>query len=331
MPLVEDGLASLNDMRAALNEGLEIGCDVFLNAKTTRQRRDAWFRVSANWDLTQNLVAAGSRSLLNLAARAADGDNLHEFDFDAMVSGSVGIALVRELPQLQAWLGAVPGGDWPTVFDGDEEVVDDAGFYSFRLTFPDGRAVLAFRSRRGLEVVARRKGAVQARFSRDQNELVPVEGSIITFDQAVDFFVWDGMVFIGNLPTFEALTNLREITIQKAAQAVDALAGRFDLGDVDALKASIGQRTRLGKKLAAAQRHGLAGDIDPAAIHERIEARGLQVRCEIDGEQVRFEIDSTNPQEVSDFVDLMTDVFLRSPLTGREWDALAKRPSRRQR
>lgn len=328
MTLLDDGYAALADIRVASNADEEIGCHLFLHARPTRQRRDTWHRISADPELTAILLDAGKQSLWDIEARVADEQSLHEFDFDAMADGSVGLLRVEDAPGLGEWLAQVPAADLPTVYDGDEELLNSSRFYVFRLSFPDGRTLTAFRGRRGMQVAARQRNAIAAMFARDTQELVPVNGTVVSFDQAIDFFEWEGLVFILNMPTFESVTNIREVTNRKAFEAIDALANRFNLGDSEALKAHIGQRTRLGKKLAAAHRHGLAGDINPAVIEARIETKGLALRCQVDGDQVNFDIDHASRREVEDFVDLMTDVFLVSPLTSREWVAVVKKPPR---
>ncbi|WP_205854062.1 Kiwa anti-phage protein KwaB-like domain-containing protein [Phenylobacterium kunshanense] len=280
--------------------------------------------------LTERLADAARQSLSEIEARATDADALAEFDFDAMVEGSIGVLNVRETPGLAEWLEALPRPDWPVVFDGSEETLGRSRFYAFRLALPDGRTVRAFRGKAGLEIAARKRNAVSAAFRRDTLQMVPIEGAVITFDQTVDFFEWDGLVFVLNIRTFESVTNIREVTIRKAVQAVDALAARFDLGDVDALKTHVEQRTRLGKRLAAAHKHGLVGDINAPEVTNLIAARGLRFTCVADDGGVRFGLDHADPRSVEDFVDLVSDVFLVSPTTRRDWEALAKRPPRRR-
>lgn len=330
MALIDDGYAALGDLRRAVNAGDQMGCHVFINVRPSRQQREAWHRVSLSPALAIDLVDAARQSFSEIEARATGDQALTEFDFDAMVEGSIGVLNIRETPGLGDWVDALPLPDWPTVFDGDEETLRRSRFYAYRLTLPDGRTVRAFRGRAGLGIAARKRNSVLAFFERDSLEMVPVEGAVITFDQSVDFFEWDGLLFVLNIRIFESLTNIRDVTIRKAVEAVDALAVRFDLGDVDALKAHVQQRTRLGKRLAAAHKHGLVADIDPVEVTNLIAVRGLQFGCEAGDQGVRFNLDHANPRSIEDFVDLVSDVFLVSPTTKRDWEALAKRPPRRR-
>jgi hypothetical protein len=329
MALVDDGYAALGDLRRAMNAGEEMGFHVFLNVRPSRQRRETWYRISLARELSVQLADAARRVFSDLEATAAGEQNLGEFDFDSMVGGSVGVINLRDAEGLGDWLDALPLPDFPTVFDGDEEVLGRAKFYAFRLTLPDGRNIRAFRGRSGLEIAARKRNAVAAAFHRDTNQMVPVDGAVVTFDQNVDFFEWDGLLYVANIRSFESITNIREITVAKAHDAVEALAARFDLGNIDALKVHVQQRTRLGKRLASAHKHGLAADLDPAEIEKLIGVRKLQFKCEQDGGRLKFDLDHANNRSIEDFVDLVSDVFLTSPVTRRDWEALAKRPPRR--
>lgn len=329
MALIDDSFAALTDLRAALESGDDVGCHVFIYAPRTRQRRDEWYRVAMDGALAERFIDGSRQALLDVEARATDGE-LTEFTFDAMATGSVGVIATDDVPGIAEWLGAVPADDWPTRFDGDENVLEKARYYVNRVNFPDGRILRTFRGRRGLNVIVRTRG-VAAVFRRDTREMVPVEGAVISFDQEMDFFEWDGFLYISNLTAFESLTNVREITAQKAEEAVDVLAGRFQLGDAEVLKAEIGKRTRLAKKLAASLQHGLFGDIDFDNLAERARFKNMNVRCEVDGQECRIIFDPHNRDEVEDFVNLVSDFFLNSPVTGREWEAVVKRPARERR
>ncbi len=276
--------------------------------------------------VADRLVAAARDALLKLDDRATDDQALVEFDFDAMVDGAIGALAVAEVPAIADWLSRVPVDDWPIRFNGDEQIMEKARFYATRLNFSDGRQLTLFRGSRGLNVILKGKGGVAAAFSRDRNEMVALDGAVVSFDSEIDFFFWQGMVFVANFRTFESVTNIREETIRKSGEAMDALAARFGLGgNPEGLKLEIGKRALLAKKLAAAHRHGIIADIDPNKLVDRATHKGLRLRFRTENGNLHFDIDHNNRDEVQDFVDLLTDVFLQSPVTGREWEAVVKR------
>ncbi|PGH54662.1 hypothetical protein CRT60_33465 [Azospirillum palustre] len=332
MPLIDDAFAALTDMRVALDEQGRIGCHVFIFSPRTRDRRNDWHKIAMQGAVADRIASSARDALLKLESRATDDQVLQEFDFDAMADGSIGIISLTDVPAIAAWLNEIPGDDWPVRFDGDEKVVERARFYITRLNFSDGRPLTLVRGSRGLTVTLREKGMVSAIFSREQNEMVAIDGAVVNFDGAIDFLAWEGMVFILNFRTFESVTNIRDVTIRKAAEALDALAVRFGLGEnVQALKSEIGKRTLLAKRLAAAHRHGIINHIDPQRLVNRAAEKQLRLRCHLNDGNVQFEINHNNHGEIQDFVDILTDFFLQSPVTGREWEAVVKRAPKNRR
>lgn len=329
MPLVDDAFAALTDIRVALDQREQIGCHVFIFSPRTRERQDEWYKIPMEGNVANRLAATARDALLKLEGRATDDQALAEFDFDAMADGSIGVMSLAEVPAIADWLANIPEDDWPIRFDGDEKISSSARFYVTRLNFSDGRPLTLIRGSRGLSVTLREKGMVAAAFSRTRNEMVAIDGSVVTFDGSIDFFAWEGLVFIANLRTFESVTNIRDETTRKSAEALDALANRFLLGDnTYELKLEIARRTLLAKRLAAAHRNGIIRDIDPQNLVDRAAQKGLQLRCQMHNGNLQFDIDHDNRSEVQDFVNLLTDVFLRSSVTGREWEVMVKKNPR---
>lgn len=325
MPLIEDALAALADADAALQED-EVGCHVLVRSNG-RTPRDRWQRVSMDGTLAERFLDAARLSMSRFRQLTADEDGLVPFNFDAMATGTIGVMALEDAPQLVDWLDEVPGEDFPNVFTADHDFVEKTRFYATLLSMPDGRVLRAFRGKRGMQIVLQRTSKIAAMFKQDSDELEPVARTVITFDQEIDFFEWDGFVFIVNLPIFESITNMREVTIAKANEALDGIAARFYVPNLEDLKAHLGGRIKLSKKLAAAVKHGVLDDVDGARLIQRITDRRMSVRCVLVDDRYQFELDLRNRFEVEQFVNLLTDVYLKSPVTNREWKALAKTPA----
>lgn len=332
MPLIEDSFAALTDLKILLGDIDNVGCHLFIFSPRTRQRREEWLQIAVDDVVAKKLVESTRRSLLTLEERAADDQALHEFDFDAMSDNSIGVLKLDDVGELTRWLNDVPENDWPVRFNGDERTLDKVRFFVVRLSFPDGKIIKLFRGSRGITVSLQAKGFISAAFSRRTNEMIAIEGPVISIDGKFDFVEWNDYLFISNLLTFESITNIREVTVRKANEVVDVLSRKLHLGDnVDALKFEIGKRTRLAKRLAAAQKHGLIDDIDLQSLVDRAAEKGLRLRCTMQDGVAKFDINCDNAGEVADFVDLITDIFLFSPVTKREWEAVVKRPPRSRR
>jgi len=282
MPLIDDAFAALMDIRTAFTAGDRVGSHVFIFAPPTRDCRDRWHRIGMDGGVADRLVDSARTSMSKIEARATDDQVLSEFDFDAMADRSIGVLRVADAAAIADWLNEVPGDDWPVRFAGDERVLERARFYVTRLNFADGRHLTLFRGSRGLTVALKQRNAVAAAFSRDRDQMIAIDGPVITFDGNIDFFEWEGTVFIINFLTFESVTNIRELTVKKSGEAMDALSARFNLGtNTEALRLEIGKRTRLAKRLAAAHQHNLIADIDPENLVRRAEEKRLRGRTAI--------------------------------------------------
>lgn len=327
MPLLNEARDALADLRAAFeaDAGAGVGSHVFLYADKGRGQDTRWQRLSLGPSLAEQFTESARLAITELQAKA--GEALAEFDFDSMASGEVGVLRLVEAGTISQWLNQVPTADWHVRFSGDQQFLDKVKFYATRVSFPDGRELKSFRGKRGLRLVLAHERGVMATLRRDIGEMQVIDSEVVIFDQEIDFFEWQDFIFIASLSSFEALTNIRELTVSKARQALDALSTKFMICDLDDLKTAIGKKTTLSKKLAAALQHGLADHIDGDALLARIAERALSFKCEKIGERFHITVDQDDSFQVTDFVNVVTDVFLQSPVTRREWNAIVKRPA----
>lgn len=327
MPLIDDALSALSDLEAAFDEEGELGSHLFLYSQRGRSKRERWQRISMDSSLARRFAETIRMSVANTRARAVEEDGLQAFDFDSMASGSIGVMPIAEAPELQAWLDELPEPDWPSIFRGEPGFVDRAKFYAVDLRVSDGRQLRAFRSKSGIKIIIERGSRLAAMFRQDSDEMQSVQGTVLTFDENLDFFQWEGFLFIRTLGAFESVTNIRAITAMKACSAVDAIASRFAIPDAKGLKDHLSSRIKLAKKMAAAVQHGLLEDVDGSRLIARIDERGFGVKCRRDGDRFAFDLDLGDRRQIEEFVNLMTDVYLRSPVTEREWKVTSKRPA----
>lgn len=327
MALLRDALDGLSDLRSALEADGNIGAHVFLWSARGRDRREKWRRVSLAGNVASRFVDGARDAITELHVAAGVDSILTEFDFDEMATGSVGVIRASEAPSLNEWLDDVPDETWPVLYRQDDAYEKKIRFFCTRITFPDGRLLKFFRSRRGFDIILNTGNRIAAHFRPDSTEMQEVQGTIISFDQRIDFFVWDDILYVLNLPAFEALTNVREVTVSKASEAFVALTSRFGLANSAEIFAAISGRTKLAKKLAAAVQYGLISDIQGHDIVERIRTKELEIQCLSENGSFRFIVDENQPKHIEQFVDLITDVYLHSPVTRREWRAIVKRPA----
>lgn len=325
MTLIDEGLDGLRDLRAKLENEVP-GCRIFINLKRGRTREERWKRLIANEELAVQFVAHVTEAIIFVQSLAAEPDGISEFDFDALSAGAVGVLRLADFPDLQQWLGDVPDNDWNQAFRPTAEARRNLHHYSVRITFANGQRLETFRSSRGAKIYIEH-GGIHAWFQRDADLARPAVDGFMSFDEKIDFFAWDGFLFIANLPSFESITNVREATQRQARAAVDAMTGTFEFGDIDVFKSTVASKVSIAKKLAAAVQHGLLEAVDADRVMARIEAKNLNLTCrKVDGKVV-FDIDPSDVRHAAEIVNLLSDVYLQSPVTQKEWRALVKKPA----
>lgn len=328
MPLVEEAIGAITDLRAAL-EPQDVGVHTFVYSAPSRlrkHRQDCWKRLSLSGDLNPTFLNGILASLAAFEGDVADGA-IAEFDYDTMAERQIGVQALAH-GELENWLADIPNEDWPHLLDvTDQDYVSKIRFFVSIVSFADGRTLKIYRGRRGLEVILTKPGMIAAFMSGAEQELVEVNGPILTIDQKIDFMVWDNCLYVQNFSSFEIITNIREVTRKRAVECLAALGTRFGIPHLDEVQAAVGQKTALAKKLAAAAKHGLMADLNGPAVISRITQKGLGISCVDQDGNFTFNFDPSDAVQVREFVELISDAYLHSPTTGREWYAVVKRPA----
>ncbi|WP_134656638.1 hypothetical protein [Xanthomonas fragariae] len=232
----------------------QIGCHVFIHSKATRTRKTTWFKVAMERQLAERIEEATAKAVRQVLLDA-DAGSLSEFDFDAMVDGDIGVIRIQDVPALHTWFASLPPDTLEDMFDGTPELVERATHYARRLNFPNGKSLIAVAGKGAINVNAGEKGKIASIFSRQRNEMVEVDGPLITIEAKISFILWDDLVFIQRLSTFETLTQVREATLQRANQAVANCMKIFELsGDTASVISRLSGKPALAKRLAAADK-----------------------------------------------------------------------------
>ncbi|MDI9069953.1 Kiwa anti-phage protein KwaB-like domain-containing protein [Xanthomonas oryzae] len=334
MTLLEDGIQALNSLVALMDEpDGQIGCHVFIHSKATRTRKTTWFKIAMERPLAEKIEEATTKAVRHLLLDAREG-HLTEFDFDAMVDGEIGVISIQDVPDLGPWFASLPPDTSEERFDGDPELVERATHYARRLNFPNGKSLIAIAGKSAINLNAGEKGKIASIFSRQRDEMIEVDGPLITIKAKISFILWDDLVFIQELSTFETLTQVREATIKRATQAVANCKEIFELsGDTESVITRLSKKPALAKRLAAADKNGYMKGM----TGEKLKARAIEKKLNLDfihdplTGKYELEIDESDAQQIEDLVDLLSEFFLRSPATDREFEARAKRPARPRR
>jgi len=265
MALIDEALDGLRDLQTGFEQG-NAACHVFIQLK---RGADRWKRLITANELAEQFVSTVSDAISSVQANAIEPDGLVEFDFQAFGSRTLGVLRLNEFPSLRDWLAEIPHNDWDQPFRPTADNRKDLRCYVTRITFPNGQLLEAFRSSRGAEVFVEH-GGIRAWFQRDGDIARSASDCFMSFDEKIDFFVWDDLIFIINLGVFEFITDVRTVTDRHALAAVDIMIGRFDFGNVDIFKNTIKSKVSLAKKLATANHYRVIEAIDIEQIKHRI-------------------------------------------------------------
>jgi Domain of unknown function (DUF4868) len=318
--------AALEKLRASLTKApANAGCHVFLKAARGRTNADKWRRLQFTVGLATRFRAQLVERLLDQLPAA---DDLVMFSHGEMTGSQVAVLEKSDIAEIATWMDEVPAPDWLHVFEGDEAFFRKVRFHVTRLDVASaGEHLKIFRQRSSTSLLHRR--SFMAIFNVTQYQFSEVDGRVFDFALDGDFIEWEGLIFILRLSAFESLTNVREITIREAHRALEDVRAVEGLGisGFDAVAASLEARPQLAKKLAAAKRQGTVDNLHAKALADRIKQKGLPLAVvKRKNGHVEITINPDDADQIKEFVNLVTDVYLRSPVTEMEYAVSAKTP-----
>ena len=180
-------------------------------------------------------------------------------------------------------------------------------------------------------------------FQRTQRMWIQQKSSYLLFDGAhaepdafasrslrvgttFDFALFGDKVLFRNLRALEILFKFNKLVSQRAKDYADTLDGI--VADFEKLDERIEASRGVANKLLKMQREGTAvAELDPEELEYRVNRIAYYSR------KLKFNEDGkimlTTNREVNDFLRMLNDVFLVSPLSQAEYEARSKKPLRR--
>lgn len=324
--LVPRAVAALTELHTLLTSPPpEASCHVFLYSERGRSRTDKWRRLRFTSGLATEFRVDLAQHLLT---KLPPHKEVVAFSFDEMVGRHIGVIEKAEIAEIASWFDDVPSPSWAHTFNGDHSFFSRVKFHATAIA-ADGhtRTLKVFKQRSSSSLLHR--GGHAAIFSTSRHEFSAVSGAVFDFSLDCDFFEWDGMIFILHLPSFESLTSIRQITLTRAHDAISAvkLVEHLEVVGLDDVAMRLKDRPSLAKKLAAAQRQGTIGALRAETLLDRIEQKKLPLSVEVKGNSCRIIVDTNVTNQVNEFINLVTDVYLLSPVTSKEYKVHAKEPA----
>lgn len=314
------GLAELQGKLTG--QDLQGSCTVFLHSKAGRDKADHWKRMKFDAALTTSF----RNGVLTVLKKCLESkDEVEPYAYDDMVSGHIGFWPREENQGIKDWLEAVPNTNWPHAFDGNDKFLQRVNFHA--TVVPVGGTELTIFRHRGSASLLH-KGGLMATFDTTQHQFKRLTDRVFHFDHGVDFILWGDFVYITDHGKFESLTHIREVTVAKASHALTQLQARKDIAieKIDAITAKVIQKPLLARRLASADHMDVLDALTGQAMVERIKTLKLPIKHSKVGKEYRFTVDPDQPNEVKELINLITDYYLRSPLTKKEYRVPSKYP-----
>ena len=294
------------------------GFTLFLRGEGA-QSAQQWKRVRLSRSLSDTL----SSDVIGCLGRFLDRD-LAEYTYDDLTPSVLGVWRTGDIPELSSWFQEVPDHTWGHIFDGAVDFVETIRFEVFLIQTTHG-PVRVFLKKGASAIVHKGRAAW---FSTAKNEFSEVDGQVFTFEAGVDFFEFQGHVFVGHSMAFELVTNVRKITSERAGAVINTFDGKSG-GDVVLLQrkeliGAINRKPLFAKKLASARMMGTISALTGIKMVNRIKSKGLNITYEIVNGKYHFKIDEKDKKSLREFIDLITDTYLVSDVTDLEYKTHAK-------
>lgn len=305
---------------ALLREGLAApqGFTLFLRGEGA-QSAQQWKRVRLSAALGNKL----SSQLIERIGRSLERD-LAEYTYDDMTPSVLGVWRTKDISELSAWFGDIPDHTWAHIFDGSPEFEKTIRYQVFVIQTAHG-SVRVFLKKGANAIV--HKG-IAASFSVTSNEFSEVSGKVFSFELGVDFFEFNGTVFVGNSSAFELVTHVRKITSERSDQIINSFnektSGNVVFMRRSELSSAIKAKPLFARKIASARVMGTIAALTAEKMIARISGKGLRITHKLLNGKYCFEVDENDPKSVRDFVDLITDTYLVSDVTDLEYKTHAK-------
>jgi hypothetical protein len=209
------------------------------------------------------------------------------------------------------------------MFEGEDHVVDGLQYYGIVAQSTDGKkSAVFFRhysakkelSRHAAYALMLRKGAYNY-----------VTEKVFLFDDEVDCFSWDGVLYIRNVTQFQRLFQHFAELKAKAEATISAVVKSIPIANVDDFrKACLGNQNMLSK-LAAISKKPYIGQIDMAAIKETIKEFTLDITVITAGNREQLVFDNS-PAKRWLILRLLDDGYLGSKMTKQRYEVNSKIP-----
>lgn len=215
-------------------------------------------------------------------------------------------------------------------FEEDSDFAETVDFYSLVPSHGD-RTAAFFRkpaAKRDLAVDSTKRGSLEAVLGQS-NRYQEFDQKVFRFGGRIDFFVWDGWVFINSNHKLRQILGKFQAVLKEvegySQDLVQKLPSEIQIANVDDLTDACKSDGRLASKLAQVVQRDYWDQVTGEDIERVIRNYGLDENGQIDYED-GFITYNSSPQQRWTLLKLLDDDYLGSEMTDEKYAADNKRP-----
>jgi len=227
---------------------------------------------------------------------------------------------LRDVPAIETLCAEIGRVDLAENFAADDATVDHLRFYAIVVGGAQGRQAIFLRSYGPKKELSRRGGyALMMR----QGAYNHVREKVFLFDDAVDCFAWDGVLYINNVDKFQRIFRYFEQLRATAEATVRGIAERVPILNLDEFVEAVRANSLMAAKVASIARKPYLPRVTIADIRRTIEEFDLDVAIESVGGTGRLIYDSSRDKRWL-ILKLLDDDYLGSVMTSEKYEVNSK-------
>jgi hypothetical protein len=231
-------------------------------------------------------------------------------------------ASLESATQLAEVVGAFSNFDSLAMFAEDDAIIRHLKFYGIAVESGKHRAVF-FRHYSPMRELGRSK-RLAVMFSKGAYD--KIHEKIFLFDREIDCVAWNGYMFIANVHQYHLMFQYFRELLEKSKNTLDAFLTRVPVHNETEFREACTTFPMMAKLASIAANPNL-NKITMDGIRERIKTNNLPVKIATqDGREGLFFETALDKRWI--ILKLFDDDYVRSPMTGAEYDANSKIPIR---
>lgn len=226
---------------------------------------------------------------------------------------------LNDEPEIARVIEGLSDVDSAEVFGADDEIIDNLRFYATVLTRGPRRAVF-LRSYSPKKELSRRGGFALMMRAGSYNH---VREKVFLFDEAIDCFAWNGVLYIRNVVQFQRIFEYFDRLRERVRGTLRRVARRVPISNFDEFCAACEGNTLMSAKVAAIGKKPYLSRVTMDDVKRTITEFNLEVEIDQEDGEERIVFDSSREGRWL-ILKLLDDDFLGSVMTREKYAVNSK-------